>query len=65
MLKAKPEGQSVLKGGEAAVLTSEARRAERADMLIPLRLSCFQQCFDAVVGFLLFQEFEERLFLQL
>jgi hypothetical protein len=27
MLKAKPEGRSVLKGGEAAVLTSEGRKA--------------------------------------
>src|SRR5918994_390042 len=36
-----------------------------ADMLVPLQFSRFQQCLDAFVGLLLFQEFEESLFLQL
>src|SRR5215216_2303663 len=42
-----------------------ASPCRRADTLIPSRLSCFQQCFDAFVGFLLFQEVYECQFLQL
>src|SRR5215208_2749517 len=47
------------------LLTDKSPVRRRADMLVPSRLSCFQQCFDAFVGFLLLQEVQECLFLQL